>query len=51
MIGRERDPYIGQSQLMTQELEESRQLPVKGQSHGLHLGSIGTNFVTQNVVG
>src|SRR5258708_21316058 len=51
MSGRESDPDIGQSDLMSEEVEEIRQLAIEFEGHGLHLRRIRTNLVAKNVVG
>src|SRR2546428_10581279 len=36
---------------MSEEVEETGELPVGGQGHGLHFRRIGANLVTKNIVG
>ena len=51
MIGRKRDPDIGQADFVSQEIEERRQLTVGGQHHGPHFRRIRPHLVPKNVVG
>ncbi len=51
VIGGKRHPYVGHSDLMTEEVEELRQTPVEFERHAAHLRGVGTNLVAEDIVG
>ena len=50
MVGRERDPDVGQADLMSEEVDEVGEFAIEIESHLLHLGRIGTDLVAEDVV-
>ncbi len=51
MVGGERDPDIGQSDLVAEEVDEIGKFLVEIESHLAHLGRIWTDLMTKDVVG
>src|ERR1700752_1327071 len=50
VVSRERDPNIGETDLMPQEIEEVRKFVIEIKRHLRHLGGVGTDAVPENVV-
>src|SRR5438094_9322928 len=51
VVGRERNPYIGQSDLVSKEVDEVSQFTIEIQSHLLQFWRVGADLVTKDVVG
>ncbi len=43
MVGRERDPHIGKSDLVTEEIDEVGEFTIEIERHLLHFGRIGAD--------
>ena len=51
MVGRERDPHIGESDLVTEEVDEVGEFTIEIESHLLHFWRVGADSVAEDVVG
>ena len=51
VVGGERDPDVGQADLMAEKIDEVGELAVEIERHLLHLRRIGADLVAKNVVG
>src|SRR5215471_923570 len=50
VVRRQRHPYISEADLMSEEVDEIRNLPVRLQSHRTNLRRIRSDLVTENVI-
>src|ERR1700757_1851670 len=51
MVGGESDPDVGEADLVPEESEEVGDLTIEVERHLMHLGSIGTYLMAEDVVG
>ena len=51
MVGRERNPDIRQSDLMSEEVDEIGQLAIEIEDHLLHFAGVWPDLVAKNVSG
>src|ERR1700722_8543537 len=50
VIGGERDPHVGQANLMPEKVEKIGELAIQIESHGLHFWRVRSYLVAENVV-
>ena len=51
VVGRERDPHIGQPDLMSEKADEVGEFAIEIERHLLHLGGIRADLMAENIVG
>ena len=50
MVGGERDPDIGEADLVTEEIEKVGEVAIESERHGCHLRRIGPDLMSENIV-